>query len=101
MTAVATEAEFKYTRRQYMIMRCLQRDETWADAVASVDKTLRIGVLDPDERRTYREWEGRDFSMPTVQPDGGRLAITAGSETRTGELVPTGGMPVSPEAEGL
>lgn len=53
-----TVPDFKYTRRQFLLMRSLQRGANWEAAVAAVTKCFDNNpAWDSDEEKTYREWE--------------------------------------------
>lgn len=50
--------DHKYTRRQFLIMRSLQRGATWDAALQAVTKYLTNNPdVDSEEARNYMEWE--------------------------------------------
>lgn len=58
MTTPDPAADHKYTLRQFLIMRSLQRGANWDAAVQAVDKAIRNNPKwDSEEEKTYREWE--------------------------------------------
>lgn len=51
--------DFKYTLRQYLLMRRLQQGGEWPEVVAAVDKQFSRNHewdVDPESTDTYRNW---------------------------------------------
>lgn len=53
-----TIPDHKYTRRQFLIMRSLQRGANWEAATAAVTECFRNNPMwDSEELKTFTEWE--------------------------------------------
>jgi hypothetical protein len=53
-----------YTKREFLLMRAIQRGANWDAAQAAVDRAIQNNPgWESDERKPYREWANgpRDF----------------------------------------